>query len=139
MTDGEVYEVAYPFVRDTYNCLDYDEDGGGIVNVPTWKPGVRIEPDGQGDCQNNADALGTMRLTVVSVHKPGRFPARVFYTRAWVNPEGKVFGKTKLRMTTAGAFTILTRGYRHSYVLVGCECQGCDWPYSDHRHKNPSG
>lgn len=135
MTEGEVFDVVYPFVRDTYNEPDFDTEGGGYNEVPTWKPGVRFEERSAGAVESCADALGTMRLTVVSVHKPGRFPTRVFYTRAWVNPDGKAFGKSKLRVTTAGPFRVLTHGYRHSYVLVGCDCVACAWPWNDHRKR----
>lgn len=57
----------------------------------------------------------------------------MFYTRTWIDPDGKAFGKTKCRVTTVPAFRTLAHGYRHQYVLLGCKCDGCDWPNSDHR------
>ena len=39
---------------------------------------------------------GTRRnalLTVVDIHKPGRFPTRVFYTRQWKDPTAKFSAK----------------------------------------------
>ena len=63
--------------------------------------------------------MGSMVLTVVDVFKPGRYPARVFYTRQWIDPDGKVFGKSALRMTTVSAFLRRTRGYMHDFYLDG--------------------
>lgn len=109
--------VAYPFVRDTFSY--YDE--GSETEELTWKPGIRYEHRGpypDSEPVSVADAIGRMELTIVSVHKPGRFPTRVFYTRKWIDPDGKRFGKTRLRMTTQATFNTLARGYRHPYELV---------------------
>ena len=65
-----------------------------------------------------ADAVGTQILTVVSVHKPGKFPARVFYTRRWRDPDGVEFGKTHLRVTVMQSFRTIVRGYRHDYRMA---------------------
>lgn len=130
---GAVYERPYPFVRDVREVFYVDSEGGNATDeVPTWKPGVRFEyvqPDGT---ESFADALGRVVLTVVSVHKPGRFPTRVFFTRTWIDPEGKAFGKTKCRMTTVPAFKRLAHGYMHQFRLKGCACDGCTLQY-DHR------
>lgn len=130
---GDRYERPYPFSRDTYSAFDDGEDGGGMTDVSTWKVGPKNEADGAGDCLSMADAFGTMVLTVVSVHKPGKYPTRVFFTRTWITPEGKPFGKTKCRMTTMPTFTTLTQGYRHAFVLRGCSCHGCR-RLEDHRY-----
>jgi hypothetical protein len=132
---GESFSAVYPFVRDTYTSYDFEPEGVTTHELPTWKPGVRHADKGEGDVESLADGLGQMVLTVVSVHKPGRYPTRVFFTRQWITPEGKLFGKAKCRMTTVGAFFVLSRGYRHEYVLAGCGCDGCAWPYRDHRLK----
>jgi len=112
---GAMYRAPYPFRIDAY--IAFDEEGCGAV--PTWIPGVRQEPrapDGvDSDCI--ADGLGFMCLHVVSLHKPGKFPPRVFYVRTWEDPNGRVFGKKSLRMTTLAAFRRLLRGYRHEYEL----------------------
>jgi hypothetical protein len=112
---GAVFCVPYPFVVETYEEPIADEDGFGSVERKTWRPGVRFEPCGQyGECTDCvADAMGVMELRVVSTHKPGRYPERVFYVRTWRDPDGKPFGKLKLRMTTVGAFRTLRSGYRH--------------------------
>ena len=111
---GEVFTVPYPFVQDTW-VEHYDgEDGPETDEVPTWKPGVRSESV---DVGMEADAIGAQILTVVGVYRPGHFPTRVFYSRQWRDPDGKVFGKAKLRITTVPAFVGLTRGYRHPFEL----------------------
>jgi hypothetical protein len=114
LTPDQTFEFRYPFVRETYRAFDSDEDGSGEIEVPTWKPGVRFENvPPEGDTRTHADALGLCRLTVVATFKPGRYPERVFFTRTWVTPDGKAFGKPKLRMTTVGAFRTACRGYRY--------------------------
>lgn len=130
---GERFEFSYPFARSTYARFDGDEDGFGTTEVPTWKVGVRHADKGEGDVESLADGLGRCVLTVISVHKPGKYPVRVFFTRTWVSPDGKAFGKGTCRVTTAAAFATLAHGYRHPFVLAGCKCEGCDWPHHDHR------
>lgn len=111
---GQQIVVPYPFVRDTYERSDFDEDGWTTTPTPTWKPGSRFEQvPPEGDTVTHVDAIGHMILTVVSLHKPGTFPTRVFFLRTWRNPEGVEFGKRKLRNTTQSAFTAMARGYRY--------------------------
>lgn len=73
------------------------------------------------DIEAVADAMGAQVITVVSVHRPGRFPTRVFYTRQWRDPDGKLFGKGNLRVLSIHHFRTLTRGYRHEFRLVQVE------------------
>jgi hypothetical protein len=111
--DGAVLTVTYPFVRETYTT--YDDEGG--CSMPTWRPGVRYEDCGPEDVEPVADAEGQAIFTVVATFKPGRFPTRVFFTRRFVSPEGKVFGKGKLHIATAEKVRRLARGYRDPYRL----------------------
>lgn len=69
MIDIKVYECPYPFIRDTY--ATYDECGPDAREV--WNPGVRFNNDSA-----EADGAGKLILEVVSTHKPGRYPERVF-------------------------------------------------------------
>jgi len=111
--EGSVLSGPYPFVRDKYSY----QDESGWCEEMVWKPGVRMEPCGPEDAEAIADGEGKIILTVVATFKPGRFPARVFYTRAWLPPSGKSFGKNKLRVTTLQNFYALAKGYRHDYRL----------------------
>lgn len=108
---GMVFEFEYPFVRDVVTLWDC-ADGRTIL---TWRPGVRmvlVPPD---DAEQVFDAIGRQIATVVSVHKPGRFPMRVFFTRTWLSPDGESFGRgARLRATTMQAFRKLTAGFRHA-------------------------
>ena len=110
---GEVFRVVYPFVRETF--FTYDEEGG--YESPTWRPGVRYEPDGPESYSAVADGEGEMRLTVVDTFKPGRYPTRVFVTRRFVRPDGAEFGKGKLHIWTVEKFRRLTPGYSQPYEL----------------------
>jgi len=116
---GEVIEVRYPFVRDTYTHHDCDSEGSTATEMPTWRPGVRDEiTDNMGGSDTFADALGAQILTVHGVYKPeGAYKPRVFFTRKWRDPDGREFGKRTLHIKGLSAFTALTRGYRHHYEL----------------------
>lgn len=110
LSEGLAFEIVYPFLRDTYQACDED----GPHDVKTWRPGVEW---GGGLYRDSAgcDAEGLCRFTVVSVHKPGRYPTRVFYTRQFTNPDGKPFGKGKLHMASVEKFRRLICGYRDDY------------------------
>lgn len=114
---GAEIEVAHPFVREKYHGMSED----GPFETMTWRPGVRNEfvPPDTGEMV--ADGIGTQIMTVVSVHKPGKFPSRVFFTRRWRSPDGREFGKPKLCVTTTAAFRTRTNGYRHEFRVVGAD------------------
>ncbi|WP_417070757.1 hypothetical protein [Niveibacterium terrae] len=111
---GDKFEVRYPFVQDRF-ISGFDEHGMPESDEG-WRPGCSREEieDGFG-YDYAADAHGQMLLEVISTHKPGKFIDRVFFIRRWRDPDGKVFGKTNLRVTTAAAFGRLLKGYRHEY------------------------
>jgi hypothetical protein len=110
---GLVIDIAHPFIKTTFSEQDQD----GFTEVSTWSPGVRFEDMGEGDIESVADGIGAQLLTIVDIHKPGKFPTRVFYTRKWRDPAGKVFGKGALRIRSRAAFAMLAGGYRHEYTL----------------------
>lgn len=111
---GKQYEVKFPFVVDVYN--GYDE--GGEFQEETWKPGCRPEECGPDDMELVADGEGEMILTIVDVHKPGKYPERVFYIRKWRDPDGKEFGAGKLHITTTPTFKRRAAGYYHAYRVL---------------------
>ena len=117
---GDVFEVDYPFVRCEVTMLDAD----GPYEAKSWRPGTLnrlIPPD---DCESYANGVGKMILTVESVHKPGRFPTRVFYTRKFRGPDGRVFGKGGLHIATLQKFGRISRRFSYDYVIDPDETQG---------------
>lgn len=111
-------EVKFPFVRCKVELWDGKE---GVQVVDSWRPGTRgvlVYPDSSEDV---ADGIGTMSLTEVSRHKPGRYPERVFYVRTFTDPDGRTFGKTKLRMTTAQNYRRLCSGHSYEYRMATAE------------------
>jgi hypothetical protein len=117
--ENKTYIVEYPFCRDKYHV--FDEEGGGEID--TWRPGTRQmnESTSQYDHEHwaEADAMGEMILSVISVHRPGNYPLRVFFTRQWKDPDGKMFGRSKkLHIKAVSAFKSMLRGYRHKYTLL---------------------
>lgn len=111
---GAVFDVRpFPFRRHVA-CVP-DEDGE-YDNVPCWKPGAEWEEYSE-YTELTAHGEGALRLHVVSVHKPGRYPTRVFYRREWVDPDGKVFGRADLRVCVLSAFRRRAVRYLHEYVV----------------------
>ena len=113
---GRQYEVRHPFVRSTYTAFDVD----GPYEDECWRPGFEFSAnqDEEG-ADAAADQWGKAIYTVIDVHKPGRFPTRVFYTRAWEDPDGKRFGKGTLRMVTLEKFSRMLKGMRHGLYVDG--------------------
>jgi hypothetical protein len=111
---GEEHIVPYPFSRDTYEAMDEE----GVGTVQTWRPGCTVDLDERGNASHAADRMGAMVLRVVSRFKPGRYPERTFYIRLWRDPDGRLFGKQGLRMTTSAAFKRMCRGYRHEFEMI---------------------
>lgn len=114
LMSGQSFEGKYPFVRDFYDAFEAD----GPVRHKTWRPGVRHEMCGPEDAEAVADGEGAILLTIVSVHKPGQYPERVFCTRRWRDPAGREFGRGKLHIMTSEKFRRLARGYQYDYRMV---------------------
>lgn len=111
---GQEFQFAYPYFREEVELFD----GEGMAKMMSWRPGVRyvnVYPD---DSKAVADGIGKQIITVISIHKPGRFPERVFFTRKWLSPDGRLFGKPKLHAKTAQVFRRLIQGYRYDYELI---------------------
>jgi hypothetical protein len=108
---GASYTVECPFLRDVHSQWDVD----GPEYSLTWRPGVEFRPAppyGE-DYDAVAHATGFVNYRVVDIHRlPKPYPARVFFVRQWVTPEGKIFGRTNLRITTLEAFKRRLAGYR---------------------------
>lgn len=114
--ENKTYAVEYPFCRDKVVLCDEE----GSYTEDTWRPGTRQMNDNNGEWSEHwteADAMGKMLLSVVSIHRPGSYPARVFFTRQWEDPDGKVFGRKKLHIKAQSAFNRMLKGYRHEFTL----------------------
>ena len=116
---GKTYSVRYPFVLEDVELPPDDQEATQMAMVKSWRPGVDWEQADEYRADAVAEGMGEMLLTVIDIHKPGRFPTRVFYTRQWKDPSGRVFGKGGLRITTVDAFRRLMSGYRHEFWLDG--------------------
>lgn len=110
---GAVFKVAYPFMRVEYAQTEWDGEGVVESVVKSWKPGCEYVPRGPygEDSEGVCNGEGWMVLTVVEVFKPGKYPVRVFFTRQWVDPEGRAFGKNNLRIMTLPAFKRRAAGW----------------------------
>lgn len=118
MIELGTYHVPYPFVRDTYDHYEADEGGVSATKRKTWRPGVDYVHEAPDDSSAVADRIGTMLLTVVSVHPlPKPYTARVFFLREWIDPDGKRFGKKDLRIMGIAAFRRRMNGYFVEYSM----------------------
>ncbi len=112
MNIGQVIKVEYPFYVGEY-----------FADL-TWVPGCRDLPIYPDDSERVADGMGEMHLEIIDIHKPGKYPERVFYLRRWVDPGGEIFGKTRLRITTTSAFKRITSGYYYKYRILNANERG---------------
>ena len=112
--EAQLFAIPYPFVRDTY---DGYFGGDELRQIPTWRPGIRFEAIGPEDSGAVADAIGKALFYVVGTFKPRGYPARVFYTRKFVDPDGREFGKRRLLIATLEKFRRLTKGYQHPFGI----------------------
>lgn len=113
ITAGDTYAVRFPFVRTS--VVLFDEEGSHEVD--TWRPGTHVETIGPDEGWYVANGEGWMLLHVVDVHRPGKYPKRVFFTRKWRDPDGVEFGKNGLRIMTEQAFRRRAAGYMHGYEV----------------------
>ena len=110
---GDVFRVDYPFWVDTPWTSDEE---GEWKQESYWEIGCKKE---EGDPEVGIPtsyyyhALGKMVVRVEETCKlPGR-EERIFYTRKWIDPEGKEFGKNTLHVIAKSAFTRLLKGHRY--------------------------
>lgn len=111
---NEIVEVRYPFVKEEF----YGQENGEPFTKMSWRPGTRAEFVAPDDTEDFADGIGLQILTVISRHKPGKFPERIFFTRKWRDPDGHEFGKGKLHIMTAQAFKRRCNGFMHEYKMA---------------------
>jgi len=104
--------VKVPFLRTEW------ENFIQKTRAETWAPGVAYRLICPDDSEAYCHAEGRMVLTEVSRHKPGRYPERIFYTREWVDPDGRKFGKPALRVCTAEKFRRIAKGWAVDYVIA---------------------
>lgn len=110
-------KVPYPFYQETVDA-GWDADCDGIPRIRSWVPGTTYVQHNEYDYDAYADGMGFMLLKEIANKKlPKPYQERVFFIRQWETPSGRVFGKTKLRVTTRATFTKLQKGFRHSYIL----------------------
>ncbi|KKM19361.1 hypothetical protein LCGC14_1656430 [marine sediment metagenome] len=118
---GQTYQVKpYPFVRSEYET--FIESGEHKESITTWRPGVDLSEasyEENGFCHGE----GAMMLTVVSIHKPGKYPTRIFYVRQWEAPDGTRFGKKGLQCKALAGFSLLRAGYRYAYDIIDYETE----------------
>lgn len=120
--EGESFEVEYPFVLETLDFPPGSQNPDDIGRCERYRPGVSVIEDyenGHHYAVFKANGTGQMLLTVVGRYKPpGKYHERIFYTRKWRGPDGVVFGKNGLLVTTVAAFRRMLGGYRHPFEVV---------------------
>ena len=118
LISADVFIVRYPFVREVRSAHWLTTADDPDPQIECWRPGVTPEECGPEDFEMIAHGEGEMHLRMVSAHKPGRYPERVFYERCFVDPDGKTFGRPKLHIATREKFNRLCKGYAVGYRLT---------------------
>lgn len=109
MNQGDVIRVPFPFQASGSD--EFTQYGDH------WRPGCsKQERDWEAGVPSRyyVDGWGEMVLVIVSEHTPPGRMKRVFYTRKWVDPDGKEFGKDTLYVKSVGEFTKLCKGHRYA-------------------------
>jgi hypothetical protein len=111
-----IHQIKFPFVQEEYSG---PKDGEFVADAKTWRPGTCVEHGDYefSDEQWVADGEGLMVLEELGNFKPGRFPERTFYLRRFIAPDGRQFGKDKVRVISSSAFKRMLKGYRHAYIM----------------------
>lgn len=107
---GQVHERWTPFIVEDREIPDPSPDGFGTIKVKSWRPGVRDEQTAPDDFEAVWDGEGVEMRRVVAVVAIDGGGVRVLYRRSFRRPDGKEFGKPRVRMTTPSAFTAWARG-----------------------------
>lgn len=107
---GQVHERWTPFIVEDREIPDPTPDGFGVIKVKSWRPGVRNEPTAPDDFEAVWDGEGAELRRIVAVVNIDGGGVRLLYRRSFRKPDGKEFGKPKVRMTTPSAFTAWSRG-----------------------------
>jgi hypothetical protein len=102
---GQTFERWTPFIVEDRDIADISEDGIGCVTIKSWRPGIRHEQIAIDDTKPVWDGEGAELRRIVSIAKVDDGSSRVLYRRTWRRPDGGEFGKARVRMTTASAFT----------------------------------
>jgi len=110
------HKIKYPFIMEEVEAIwevVWEVAGTEIPKIEQWKPGITYTQespyqDGEAYCEGE----GFMVITEISRHKlPRPYPTRVFFTRKWIDPDGKKFGSNKLNIISLGTFNKIIKGY----------------------------
>jgi len=118
---GQIIETPYPFVRSTYEFPITYEPPQREKFINGWSPGCKFveffDYDGIPSGGFIANAMGHSIVEIISIYKPGKYPIRYFYTRKWRDPDGKVFGKNRLKIKSQGGFNGDIGPYRFEFDI----------------------
>jgi hypothetical protein len=102
---GQEWLKPTPFIVEDRELYE----DGEPVTIKSWRPGIRHEFVAPDDFEPVSDGEGfevRRIVAVVAIPEGGR---RILYRRTWKKPDGKEFGKARVRMTTTSAFTAWAR------------------------------
>lgn len=97
---GDVFERDHPFTLRA-DHEHYPEE----KSVYRWRPGAWNVDSEDGEVFTSCTAIGRVKFTVVSVHRPPGFQERVFFKREFTTPEGD-------RYTSGRLMNCITRKFR---------------------------
>jgi len=87
---GDVFERPHPFTL----VVEHDHDPDAAFE--RWRPGAwNVDSAGE-DVLTSCTAMGRVKFTVVSIHRPPGYRERVFFKREFTTPEGKRYAPGRL-------------------------------------------
>lgn len=95
---GDVFERDHPFTW-------VEEGSYGDDRYERWRPGAWNVETVVDEALSSCTALGRVKFTVISVHRPPGYQERVFFKREFITPDGT-------RYTPGRLMNCITRKFR---------------------------
>lgn len=112
---GAVFEREHPFT--------WVEERGRLSTGPDdvyerWRPGAWETKIISDDAAMACHGEGTVKFTVISVHRPPGYQERVFYTRHFTDPEGGSYATNKLHHKVMRGFQKEAEAFPFRYEVI---------------------
>lgn len=111
------FEAGAVFERDHPFTLVVENKGDPEFETERWRPGAWDKETCGEDVKSYANAVGKVRFTVVSIHRPPGYPTRVFYTRQFFLPDGKSYASGSLKNSVISKFRRDVRAFPFAYEI----------------------
>lgn len=112
---GQEHERWTPFIVEDKELTDFDGEDFSTRIIKHWRPGINHEPTAPDDFEPVWDGEGAEIRRIVAVVTIEGGGVRILYRSWWRRPDGGLFGKPTVRMTTPSGFTVWMSG-KNSHI-----------------------